>query len=145
MTETARALIAGEVTELIGNRLEFGSLLIGTTKALVEDKQLKALVVVQDTRSSLLPDVPSTAEQGYPGIIGATHFVVFAPGSTPRPIVAVLEGALQQIVSTPDVKAQFAGIGFEAKPMTSAEVTAEMHRIADAFIPIIKQLDLKLE
>ena len=133
------------VTDLIGNRLEFGSLLIGTTKALVEDKQLKALVVVQDTRSSLLPDVPSTAEQGYPGIIGATHFVVFAPGSTPRPIVAVLEDALQQIVSTPDVKAQFAGIGFEAKPMTSAEVTAEMHRVADAFIPIIKQLDLKLE
>jgi tripartite-type tricarboxylate transporter receptor subunit TctC len=119
--------------------------LIGTTKALVEDKQLKALAVVQDTRSSLLPDVPSTAEQGYPGIIGATHFVVFAPAATPRPIVAVLEGALQQIVSSPDVKAQFAGIGFEAKPMTSAEVTAEMHRVADAFIPIIKQLDLKLE
>ncbi len=133
------------VTDRIGNRLEFGSLLIGTTKALVEDKQLKALAVVQDTRSSLLPDVPSTAEQGYPGIIGATHFVLFAPGGTPRPVIAVLEGALQQIVSDPDVKAKFAEIGFEAKPMTSAEVTTEMHRVADAFIPIIKQLDLKLE
>ena len=133
------------VTDLIGNRLEFGSLLIGTTKALLEDKQLKALAVVQDTRSSLLPDIPSTAEQGYPGIIGATHFVVFAPAGTPKPIVTVLESALQQIVSSPDVKTQFAGIGFEAKPMTSAEVTAEMHRVADAFIPIIKQLDLKLE
>jgi tripartite-type tricarboxylate transporter receptor subunit TctC len=101
--------------------------------------------VVQDTRSSLLPDVPSTAEQDYPGIIGATHFVLFAPAGTPKPIVTVLESALQQIVSSPDVKAQFAGIGFEAKPMSSAEVTAEMHRVADAFIPIIKQLDLKLE
>jgi tripartite-type tricarboxylate transporter receptor subunit TctC len=133
------------VTDLIGSRLEFGSLLIGTTKALLEDKQLKALAVVQDTRSSLLPDIPSTAEQGYPGIIGATHFVLFAPAGTLKPIVAVLESAMQQIVSSPDVKAQFAGIGFEAKPMTSAEVTAEMHRVADAFIPIIKQLDLKLE
>jgi hypothetical protein len=29
--------------------------------------------------------------------------------------------------------------------MTSDEVTVEMHRVADAFVPIIKQLDLKLE
>ena len=71
--------------------------------------------------------------------------MLFAPAGTPGPIVAELESALQQIVSSPDVKAQFAGIGFEAKPMRSAEVTTEMHRVADAFIPIIKQLDLKLE
>ena len=133
------------VTDLIGNRIEFGSLLIGTTKALIEDKKLKALVVVQDERSTLLPDVPSTAEQGYPGIIGATHFVVFAPGATPKPIVAVLDAALRQIVSDPKVKERFATIGFEAKPMTSDEVTAEMHRVADAFVPIIRELDLKLE
>jgi tripartite-type tricarboxylate transporter receptor subunit TctC len=133
------------VTDLIGDRIEFGSLLIGTTKALIEDKQLKALAVVQDTRSPLLPDIPSTAEQGYPGIIGATHFVVFAPGATPKPIVGILEEAIAQIVSDSNVKERFAEIGFEAKPMTSAEVTTEMHRVADAFIPVIKQLDLKLE
>ena len=133
------------VTDLIGNRIEFGSLLIGTTKALIEDKQLKALAVVQDERSTLLPDVPSTAEQGYPGIIGATHFVVFAPGATPKPTIAILETTLHEIVSDPKVKERFATIGFEAKAMTSQEVTAEMRRVADAFIPIIKELDLKLE
>ena len=133
------------VTDLIANRIEFGSLLIGTTKALIEDKKLKAIAVVQDTRSALLPDVPSTAEQGYPGIIGATHFVVFAPGATPKPAVAVLDAALRQIVSDPKVKERFAEIGFEATPMTSEEVTKEMHRVADAFVPIIKDLGLKLE
>jgi tripartite-type tricarboxylate transporter receptor subunit TctC len=70
---------------------------------------------------------------------------VFAPGGTPKPIVAVLDAALHQIVSDPKVKERFATIGFEAKPMTSDEVTVEMHRVADAFVPIIKQLDLKLE
>jgi tripartite-type tricarboxylate transporter receptor subunit TctC len=133
------------VTDLIANRIEFGSLLIGTTKALIEDKKLKALGVVQDTRSSLLPDVPSTAEQGYPGIIGATHFVVFAPGATPKPVISVLDAALHEIVSDPKVKDRFAEIGFEAKPMTSSEVTQEMHRVSDAFIPTIKDLNLKLE
>ena len=132
-------------TDVIANRLEFGSLLIGTTKALIEDKQMKGLAVVQDKRSALLPDVPSTAEQGFPGIIGATHFVVFAPGATPKPIVATLEAAVRQIVSDPAVAEKFAAIGFEAKPMSSAEVTQEMHRVGDAFIPIIKELGLKLE
>jgi len=133
------------VTDLISDRIEFGSLLIGTTKALIEDKKLKAIVVVQDTRSALLPDVPSTAEQGYPNIIGATHFVVFAPGATPKPVVAALEAALRQIVEDPKTKERFAAIGFEAKPMSSAEVTAEMQRVSDAFVPIIKELGLKLE
>ena len=133
------------VTDLLADRVEFGSLLIGTTKALIEDKKLKAIAVVQDKRSSLLPDVPSTAEQGFPGIIGAVHFVVFAPGATPKPIVEMLDGALRQIVSDPKVKDRFFGIGFEATPMTSAEVTAEMRRTADAFAPIIKTLDLKLK
>jgi tripartite-type tricarboxylate transporter receptor subunit TctC len=133
------------MTDVIANRIEFGSLLIGTTKALIEDKKMKALAVVQDTRSALLPDVRSTAEQGFPGIIGQTHFVVFAPAATPKPAIAVLEKALREIVSDPKIKERFVAIGFEAKPMSSAEVTAEMRRVADAFIPIIKDLNLKLE
>jgi tripartite-type tricarboxylate transporter receptor subunit TctC len=133
------------VTDLLGDRIEFGSLLIGTTKALIEDKKLKAIAVVQDKRSSLLPDVPSIAEQGFSGINGATHFVVFAPGATPKPIVATLEAAIKGIVGDPKIKERFIGVGFEATPMTSAEVTAEMRKTADAFVPIIKALDLKLE
>ncbi len=133
------------VTDLLAERIEFGSLLIGTTKALIEDKRLKAIAVVQDKRSSLLPDVPSTAEQGFPGVIGAVHFILFAPGATPKPVLATLDAALHQIVSDPKVKERFFSIGFEATPMTSAEVTKEMHETAEAFRPIIKALDLQLK
>jgi tripartite-type tricarboxylate transporter receptor subunit TctC len=132
------------VTDLIAARLQFASLLIGTTKGLIQQGKLKALAVAQDQRSKLLPDVPTTTEQGFPGLNGAVHFLLFAPGATPAPIVAKLEASLKQVMSDPAVAKRMPAIGFEATPMTSKEVTAEMHQTATTFAPIIKSLGIKL-
>jgi tripartite-type tricarboxylate transporter receptor subunit TctC len=132
------------ITDVLSSRLQFASLLIGTTKGMVQQGKLKALAVAQDERSRLLPDVPTTTEQGFPGLNGAVHFLIFAPAGTPAPVVARLEGALKQVIGDPAVTEHFLTIGFETTPMTSKEVTAEMHRTADTFAPVIKSLGISL-
>ena len=68
------------MTDLIAARLDFGAFLAGTTKALVADGKLKALAVVAEKRTPLMPDVATTTEQGFPGMdSAATHFMLFAP------------------------------------------------------------------
>jgi tripartite-type tricarboxylate transporter receptor subunit TctC len=133
------------IADLIAGRLEFGSLLAGTTKGLIQQRQLNALAVVQDTRSSLLPDVPTTTEQRFPGLSGSVHFMLFAPAATPRPVVAMLDAELRKIISESAVKERLLGVGFEPTPMTSEEVSAAMRRTGEAFEPIIKRLDLNLQ
>lgn len=133
------------MTDLMAGRLEFGSFLAGTTKGLVQDGKLKALAIVQDSRSALMPDVPTTAEQGFPGLIGGVHFNVFAPGATPKETVALLSGELRKVISDPTLKQRFINIGFEPTPMTPEEVTAAMRKTADTLIPIIKRLNIKLD
>jgi tripartite-type tricarboxylate transporter receptor subunit TctC len=134
------------MTDLIAARMDFGAFLAGTTKGLVADGKLKALAMVQDKRSELMPDVPTTAEQGLPGFnAAAVHFMMFAPAATPKPLIVRLGGDLHKVISDPALKQRFIGIGFEATPMTAEEVTAAMRRTEAALVPVIKRLNIKLD
>ena len=133
------------MTDLVSGRVDFASFLAGTTTAFIRDGKLKLLAVVQDRRSPLLPDAPTTAEQGFPGLYGGVHFLLFAPGATPKAAVATLESQLRAIVADPAVTERFMKIGFETTPMSSAEASAEMRKIGDAMGPVIKRLGIKLK
>ena len=133
------------VEDVMAGRIDFGSLLAGTTKPMIDSKQLRPLVLVQDNRSSLLPDVPTSAEQGYPGLLGAVHFVMYAPAATPKPTVDLLDAALRKVIAEPALGETLRRIGFEPTPVTSAQITDEMHMVDKTFSPIIKSLNIHLE
>ena len=133
------------MTDLIAARLDFGAFLAGTTKPLIADGKLKALGVVQDRRSALLPEIPTTAEQELPGMNAGTHFMVFAPATTPKPVIALIGAELHKVIAAPALRERFKQIGFEATPMTAAEVAAEMQRTGERYAPLIKRLNSRLE
>ena len=68
--------------------------------------KVKALAVTGAERSSELPDVPSMAEAGYPGVDFHGWSGVFAPAATPPAIVAKLEKALNEAIRDPGVSAK---------------------------------------
>jgi tripartite-type tricarboxylate transporter receptor subunit TctC len=92
---------------------------------------------------SLLPDVPTSAEAGCRGLLGAVHFVMYAPAATPKPIVDLLGGALRKIIAEPGLGATLRRIGFEPTPKASALVSEEMQKVGPAFDPIIKKLGIQ--
>ena len=120
------------MTDLIAARLDFGAFLAGTTKALIADGKLKALAIVAEKRSALTPDISTTTEQGLPGMDAAgTHFMMFAPAATPKPVVAQLGAELHKVIAEPSLKQRFADIGFDATPMTADEVAAAMRQTGE--------------
>src|SRR5262245_28745689 len=134
------------MTDLIAARLDFGAFLAGTTKALLADGKLKALAIVAEKRSPLTPDLSTTTEQGLPGMDAAgTHFMMFAPAATPKPVVTQLSTALHKVISDPALRQRFADIGFDATPMTAEEVAAAMRQTGERLAPLIKQLNIKLD
>ena len=66
--------------------------------------KLRALAAASPQRHRLLPDVPSFAELGYPGMDIALWYGVAAPGGTPAPIVQRLNAELIKILNTPDIR-----------------------------------------
>ncbi|MDM0015084.1 tripartite tricarboxylate transporter substrate binding protein [Variovorax sp. J22P168] len=79
----ATALIAGEID------LQFDS--VGSTKPLVDAGRARALAVTGSKRSALLPQVPTLAEAGVPGVDAIVWVGAFAPKGTPPAIVARLQ------------------------------------------------------
>ena len=107
----------------------------------------RRLAIVADKRSELVPDVPTTDEQGLPGINShGVHFMMFAPASDAeagrRPCCRL---ELKKIVGEPALKQRFAGIGFEPRPRSSEEMAAVMRKTEEDWSPVIKRLNIKLD
>ncbi len=93
--EAVRAVVANEAT--------IASPSIPSAPDLIRAGRLRALAVTGTSRSPLLPDVPTTAEAGYPGVLFTSWTGLFAPAGTPRAIVDQINLAVQQSLAKPDV------------------------------------------
>lgn len=85
---------------------------------LIREGRLRALAVTSENRSPILPEVPTTAEQGMPRLVAVNWFAVMAPARTPAPIIERLHRALVEAATAPETREQFAAVGIE--PMTMA-------------------------
>ena len=136
---------APAMTDLITGRVDLGSFAAGTMLPLIKEKQLKAVAVIAPKRSALLPDVPTTDEQGLTGINSGVQFMVLAPGATPKPVIEYLSAELRKVVGDPSLKERFAAIGFEPTPSSSEEMAAIMRKTAEDWTPVIRRLNIKLD
>lgn len=136
---------AQATADLVTARLDFGSFAAGSMLPLIKDGKLRAIAVVQEKRSDLLPDVPTTAEQGLPGLNAGVHFLVFAPAATPKPVVAALSAELRKVVGDPALKPRFASIGFDPTPTSSEDMIDVMRGTSAEWTPTIKRLKIKLD
>ena len=93
--EAVRAVVAGEAT--------VASPSIPSAPDLIRAGRLHALAVTGAQRSALLPDVPTTAEAGYPSVVFTSWTGLFAPAHTPRPIVDKINQAVAQALRDPEV------------------------------------------
>jgi tripartite-type tricarboxylate transporter receptor subunit TctC len=76
--------------------------------------QLRALAIASKTRSSLLPDVPTTGEAGYGDVIGSAWNGIVAPAHTPKAIIERLNTQIAKILNAPDTKQRFEELGMES-------------------------------
>jgi tripartite-type tricarboxylate transporter receptor subunit TctC len=92
--------------------------------------RVRALAVASRGRSPVLPDLPTMAEAGVPGVISATDYALYAPAGTPKEIVARLNREVNAALELPDLRARLAAQGIEAIGGTPESLQAEL---ADEF------------
>jgi tripartite-type tricarboxylate transporter receptor subunit TctC len=111
---------------------------------MLQASQIHPVAVMADKRSSLLPDVPTTAELGYPALQSAIWSALYTTAGTPKPVVDKLSGELVRIVESPAFKKRFEAMGFEVRSSTPEELAnfaaSETRRWGD----IIKALNIRL-
>lgn len=85
---------------------------------------IQALAVAGSTRSSTLPDLPTLAEAGVPGVDVPQWYAIFAPAKADPAIVNTLNTALNQALSDPAVAKKIGEQGAEVRSSTPAELGA---------------------
>lgn len=99
------AVMAGEVS------MTFEPAFTGVPQ--IHGGQLRALAVMSDKRSAALPDVPSVAELGYPGMEMSAWVGFVAPAGTPPAVVARLATEIEKVLAQAEVQKQLLGNGAE--------------------------------
>ncbi|MCW8085444.1 Bug family tripartite tricarboxylate transporter substrate binding protein [Sabulicella glaciei] len=92
---------AAAVADVIGGRLSAMFLGAPGSVPLSRSGEIRVLAVLSETRSAVLPDVPTAAEQGYPAVVMGTWFGWLAPKGTPRPVIQVVNAAANEILAGP--------------------------------------------
>ncbi|NDH52846.1 MAG: tripartite tricarboxylate transporter substrate binding protein [Betaproteobacteria bacterium] len=123
-------------------------LVTGTIPALlpfIRDGRVKALAVTSAKRSSALPDVPSMAEAGYPGIDVVNYFALMAPAGTPAAIVERINFGIGKLVALPEVVARFRSEAVEAAPGSPALLGHFLEADYRAWRNVVKTQNLVIE
>ena len=102
------------ITDVVAGRVNmyFGAL--ATPLPQIEAGKLRALAVMQNHRSPLLPNVPSIVEAGYPDLDFGAYYGIFAPAGTPQAILNMLAAGIKEALDTPEVKKTLDTLATEA-------------------------------
>lgn len=123
------------LTDLIPGTIQMAFANTPNATPLVNEGKLRAIAVAHPTRVAQLPDVPTVAEQGFPGFESNSGFIYFAPGATPPTVLDRLNAVFVEVLNLPEVKAALTKQGVEVKATSRAEtldfVKKEMARYAD--------------
>lgn len=99
------------LNDILANQVPIYFDTLSTSTRLVQDGRLRALAIVAPQRSPALPDVPTIAEAGFPGVQGRAWFALVAPAGTPPAILARLNEEANKALAAPDVKERMIALG----------------------------------
>ena len=114
--------LTGAVVDLLGGRVNLMFMTTSAAAPYVQRGQLRMLAVISPKRSSLLPDMPTLAEQGYANVLGGSWYGMVAPAGTPADIIDRLNTELNAILTEKPVREAFAKQSLEASGGTSARM-----------------------
>jgi tripartite-type tricarboxylate transporter receptor subunit TctC len=118
-------------TAILGGNIHTSIIGLGTARAHLEAKSLRALVVTAQKRAKEIPDVPTTFEKGYPVIEANPWFVFFVRANTPPDIASKLAKTFKEAIQDKEIAAKIdkAGVSIENRgPEETAKFLAQQNK-----------------
>jgi tripartite-type tricarboxylate transporter receptor subunit TctC len=129
--------------DLVGGRIDLSFATIISSQVHIRSGRLRALAVTPGKRAPALPDTPTLAEAGVPGVVVVNWYGLIAPKGTPRPVVDRVSSETVKAVRTPEFMKRLVADGSEGVGTTPAEFTAHIHVERDQWHRVIKQAGIR--
>jgi tripartite-type tricarboxylate transporter receptor subunit TctC len=134
----AAASVLGGETQVI-----FGS--VASSMPHVKTGRLKALATTGLNRSKVAPELPTLAEQGFPGFDVSSWYGLLLPAKSPAAIVTRLRAETTKAIGLPDVQQAMSRQGLEPETGTPAELAARIKSETATWAQVIKEAGIKAE
>ncbi len=134
---------AGASIDVMAGRVPIMVDSIGAQKSNIEGGKLRALAVLDSTRSPLMPDVPTMAEAGLPNYEAVGWISLLAPKGTPGHIVEKLNTQLHSIVNSPEFADKLTALGFEPTASSPAELQATIESEYEKWGEVVRNANIQ--
>jgi tripartite-type tricarboxylate transporter receptor subunit TctC len=135
------------INDLVAGQIDYICDQVTSLMGQVQGNAVTPIALLAPTRSPILPNVPTAAEAGLPGVEMLVWNAVFAAKGTPKEVIARLNEAIVKGLDTPVARERFAALGAEApgSAMRSPEALGRMHAADLAkWSALIKAADIKV-
>jgi len=136
---------AQALSDLVGGQIQLDFDTTSSAMAFIKGGKVKALAVMSPKRTPELPDVPTLAEAGLPGVEMTTWYGLFVTAGTPKEVVNRLYAETMKALQMPDVQKRLLGLGGEPGNATQEQFATLVKSDYDRFGRLIKDANVKLE
>ena len=130
-------MLGGHVDVFFGN--------ISAALALYRDGKVKVLAVTDKARAAAIPEVPTTAEAGLPGLLSIGWFAMAAPAGLKPDLQGQIAQATMEVLAMPDVQAKFRAVGVEPVGGTPAQTAAFVKEENQRWGDVIRKNNIVVE
>jgi tripartite-type tricarboxylate transporter receptor subunit TctC len=133
------------LNDMIGGHVDifFGNISAGL--APFRDGRVKILALADTRRSPLLPEIPTTAEAGLPGLVSIGWFALAAPPKMPPALASEIAKAAIEVIKMPDVQAKFRTASVEPIGSSPAEMAAFIKEETQRWSDVIKKNNIAVD
>jgi tripartite-type tricarboxylate transporter receptor subunit TctC len=123
--------------------LSIGSVFV--TKPHIDSGRMRPLAVTSSKRSPDLPNVPTVAENGYPGFEAPAWWAVLASSKVPPEIVKRMNEELNKVLKNPEVAKKLDAQGIDVTGGSSAQASAFIEKQMDVWAKVVKDNNIKVD
>jgi tripartite-type tricarboxylate transporter receptor subunit TctC len=131
--------------DLIGGHVQLAFADLPVLLPHIKSGKLRALAVGSPNRSPNLPDVPTTAEAGFPSVEAYNWYGLFGPAAMPKDVVARLNAELVKALSSSDLRTLMQGQGAEAAGGTPEQLGMLHRKEFDKWGTVVRTAGIRIE
>ena len=133
------------LVDLIGGQVQISFDTLPSVIGHIRNGKMKALAVAAAKRNPQLPNVPTFAEAGFPGVEMSAWYGVYMPASMPKAVQDKVHEAVNQVLAMPETKTRLDALGADIAPMTQAQFAAFHQAENKRFAEIIRKNGIKVD
>jgi len=133
------------ILDLLADRIHVKFASIGLVAQHVQDKKLKALAVLGNQRSPMLPEVPTMTEAGYPSINVVPWYGFAVPRGVPQPIVDKIVAGMGAALKDPELRKRLEQQALQpVEPMTAQQIADLIAKDTEQYAKVVRDANIKL-